>query len=205
MCSQATRTLGVSSGVGKRRINRVRLEKVMVQERELNPPGNWFAPSGSNQSSSGGNEARRVIPMTPRVRAVLESRWDGAGKPQEGWEWPASTRSGHVEPSSLRKHHARAFETMAEEAAKRNEKPTRPFMLYSLRQTFLTRLGQSGCDVWTLARIAGHLHCNFVPLRSPLGGRCSRRDFSAGRSQNWAQRDAPAQLPVAKNAINAVQ
>jgi site-specific recombinase XerD len=29
-------------------------------------------------------------------------------------------------------------------------------VLYSLRHTFLTRLGQSGCDVWTLARIAGH-------------------------------------------------
>ena len=29
-------------------------------------------------------------------------------------------------------------------------------MLYSLRHTFLTRLGESGCDVWTLARIAGH-------------------------------------------------
>ena len=33
---------------------------------------------------------------------------------------------------------------------------TRPFVLYSLRHTFLTRLGESGCDVWTLARIAGH-------------------------------------------------
>jgi len=30
------------------------------------------------------------------------------------------------------------------------------FVLYSLRHTFLTRLGESGCDVWTLARIAGH-------------------------------------------------
>ena len=29
-------------------------------------------------------------------------------------------------------------------------------MLYSLRHTFLTRLGASGCDVRTLARIAGH-------------------------------------------------
>ena len=29
-------------------------------------------------------------------------------------------------------------------------------MLYTLRHTFLTRLGESGCDVWTLARIAGH-------------------------------------------------
>jgi integrase len=32
----------------------------------------------------------------------------------------------------------------------------RPFVLYSLRHTFLTRLGESGCDVWTLARVAGH-------------------------------------------------
>src|SRR5439155_25836354 len=32
----------------------------------------------------------------------------------------------------------------------------RSFVLYSLRHTFLTRLGASGCDAWTLARIAGH-------------------------------------------------
>jgi len=25
-------------------------------QRELNPPGNWFAPPGSNQSGCGGNE-----------------------------------------------------------------------------------------------------------------------------------------------------
>jgi integrase len=28
--------------------------------------------------------------------------------------------------------------------------------VYAFRHTFLTRLGESGCDVWTLARIAGH-------------------------------------------------
>lgn len=43
-----------------------------------------------------------------------------------------------------------------EEAAKNNEKPIRRFVLYSLRHTFLTRLGASGCDAWTLAGIAGH-------------------------------------------------
>ena len=31
----------------------------------------------------------------------------------------------------------------------------RPFVLYSLRHTFLTRLGAWGCNVWTFARIAG--------------------------------------------------
>jgi integrase len=100
--------------------------------------------------------ARRVIPMTPRVRKVLETRWNKIGRAQEGWVWPAPTRSGHVEPSSLRKQHAKTFKTLGEEATKREQKPVRPFVLYSLRHTFLTRLGQSGCDVWTLARIAGH-------------------------------------------------
>jgi integrase len=100
--------------------------------------------------------ARRVLPMTPRVRAILECRWERAGKPEEGWIWPAPTRSGHVEVSSLRKQHAKAFELVAKEANKNNLKPVRPFVLYSLRHTFLTRLGESGCDVWTLARVAGH-------------------------------------------------
>ena len=104
--------------------------------------------------------ARRVIPMTPRVRAVLESRWNEAQRPEEGWVWTAATRSGHVEPSSLRKQHVRTFETIASQAKENNLKPVRPFVLYSLRHTFLTRLGESGCDAWTLARIAGHASIN---------------------------------------------
>lgn len=100
--------------------------------------------------------ARRVLPMTPRVRSILENRWEGEGKPLEGWVWPAPTRSGHVEPSSLKKQHTRTFKTLAENAQAKKDKPARPFVLYSLRHTFLTRLGESGCNVWTLARIAGH-------------------------------------------------
>ena len=60
--------------------------------------------------------------------------------------WPAPTQSGHIEPSSLKKQNSKALRLSK----------LRPFVLYSLRHTFLTRLGQSGCDVWTLARIAGH-------------------------------------------------
>jgi integrase len=100
--------------------------------------------------------ARRVLPMTPRVRDVLEARWEAAGKPVEGWVWAAPTRSGHVESSSLKKQHRQVFKTLAEQDQKHNQKSIRRFVLYSLRHTFLTRLGESGCDVWTLARIAGH-------------------------------------------------
>ena len=100
--------------------------------------------------------ARRVLPMTPRVRGIVETRWEAAGKPVEGWVWVAPTRSGHIESSSLKKQHAKTFKTLREEAAKNDETAIRPFVLYSLRHTFLTRLGLSGCDAWTLARIAGH-------------------------------------------------
>jgi integrase len=90
--------------------------------------------------------ARRVLPMTPRVRLVLELRWEAAGKPVEGWLWPANTASGHMQHDTLRVQHKNAL----------RDSKVRPFVIYSFRHTFLTRLGESGCDVWTLARIAGH-------------------------------------------------
>jgi integrase len=90
--------------------------------------------------------ARRVLPMTPRVRAVLKRRWDSAGSPSEGWVWPAATKGEHIDRSSLKKQHHNAVRASH----------VRPFVLYSFRHTFLTRLGESGCDAWTLARIAGH-------------------------------------------------
>src|SRR5437773_2761024 len=90
--------------------------------------------------------ARRLLPMTPRVRHILETRWNANGRPSEGYVWPAPTKSGHIEPSSVKKQHLKALKLSK----------VRSFVLYSLRHTFLTRLGQSGCDVWTLARIAGH-------------------------------------------------
>jgi len=54
--------------------------------------------------------ARRVLPMTPRVRALLQARWERTGKPAEGWIWPAATRNGHVDRSSLKKQHKKALQ-----------------------------------------------------------------------------------------------
>jgi integrase len=90
--------------------------------------------------------ARRVLPLTVRAKSILQTRWDAAGSPAEGWVWSAPTRSGHFEKSTLKKQHKKALRLSR----------VRPFVLYSLRHTFLTRLGESGCDAWTLARIAGH-------------------------------------------------
>ena len=88
--------------------------------------------------------ARRVIPMTPRLRAVLESRWEAGGQPAEGFVWPASTKSGHIDRSTLKKQHARALKLSG----------VRPFLLYSLRHTFATRISPH-VDAWTLCKIMG--------------------------------------------------
>ena len=98
--------------------------------------------------------ARRGLPLTSRVRQMLESRWEAAGQPREGWVWPAPTKSGHMDHSSVKKQHVRAFRNLNKET--RDDEQLTPFVLYSFRHTFLTRLAESGCDLWTLARIAGH-------------------------------------------------
>ncbi len=90
--------------------------------------------------------ARRVLPFSPRVRPVLENRWKAAGELGEGWVWPADTKDGHINHDSLKLQHKKALKLAK----------VRPFEVYSIRHTFLTRLGESGCDVWTLARVAGH-------------------------------------------------
>ena len=99
--------------------------------------------------------ARRILPLTARVRTVLETRWKAAGKPAEGWIWPAPTRSGHIDHSSMKKQHERVFLAVNSEANGNGLAPLKRFVLYSLRHTFLTRLAESGCDAWTLARFAG--------------------------------------------------
>jgi integrase len=90
--------------------------------------------------------ARRYLPPSIRVRHMLENRWKQASEPAEGWVWPAETKDGHINHDSLKSQHRKALELSK----------VRPFEIYSIRHTFLTRLGESGCDVWALARIAGH-------------------------------------------------
>jgi integrase len=95
--------------------------------------------------------ARRHVSMTKRVRAILFQRWAAAGKPQDGWVFPAQKASaGHVVPNTVYQPHLDAIKASG----------VRPFVLYSLRHTALTRLGQSGCSPWTLAQIAGWSNIN---------------------------------------------
>jgi integrase len=147
--------------------------------------------------------ARRVLPMTPRVRSVLEPRWESVGKPLEGWVWAAPTRSGHMESSSLKRQHKQVFKVLAEQTQRNNQKPFRRFVLYSLRHTFLTRLGELGCDAWTLARIAGYK--DFCSIRTPVRGRGVHCDDKAGWAQNWARRESGGFLCNDATAANTIE
>jgi integrase len=53
------------------------------------------------------DNARRRIPMTPRVQAILEMRLARAADSE--WVFPAATKSGHMEPSTIKKQHAKAI------------------------------------------------------------------------------------------------
>ena len=53
------------------------------------------------------DNARRRIPMTPRVSAMLDMRLSKANG--NGWLFPAQTKSGHIEPSTLKKQHLKAI------------------------------------------------------------------------------------------------
>lgn len=90
--------------------------------------------------------ARRLLPLSQRVRLMLEKRWEDAGKPSEGRVWPSDNKDGRINHDSVKTQHKTALKLSK----------VRAFEIYSIRRTFLTRLGESGCDVWTLARIAGH-------------------------------------------------
>ena len=100
------------------------------------------------------DNARRHIPVSQRVAAVLEMRKTGNTAP---WVFPAPTKSGHVEPSSLKKQHVKACKGKAEDDKKTGQKryEVQPFPLYTLRHTCLTRWAPH-MDPWTLAHLAGH-------------------------------------------------
>jgi integrase len=93
--------------------------------------------------------AARPVPMTPRLRAIFENRWQQAGKPSSGWVFPAKRATvGHIVDNTIYEPHQNAVE--------KSGIREREFVLYALRHTCLTRWGASGMDAWTLARLAGH-------------------------------------------------
>jgi integrase len=88
--------------------------------------------------------ARRNIPMTQSVHALLEMRHANQARPVDGWVFPAATKSGRVE--NVKSQHKRALKNSG----------VKPLVLYCARHTMLTRLGEAGADAFSIQKIAGH-------------------------------------------------
>lgn len=95
--------------------------------------------------------------MVPAVYAALKARWEQAGKPEVGWMFPTGSREGHLNKDTAKDQHKKAIERAYVAAKKEGAKEIPFFQPYILRHTALTQLANSGCDVFTLARIAGTL------------------------------------------------
>jgi len=116
----------------------MRWENVLFEPAGNGQFGRIFNPFGKTAN------ARRNVSLTQRVQALLEMRREQQGKPAEGWVFPAPTKIGRLD--SLKSQHAKALK----------DSKVKPFVLYSLRHTMLTRLGEAGADAFAIQRIAGH-------------------------------------------------
>src|SRR6185437_9413053 len=87
--------------------------------------------------------ARRVLPTTPRVHALLLARWDAAGKLEDGWIFPSPTNpANHISDGLTKGQHAKALE----------DSGVPPFVPYTMRHTALTRFGEAaGHNIFTVA------------------------------------------------------
>lgn len=91
--------------------------------------------------------ARRILPMTQSVHALLAARFEAQGRPADGWVFPSGSKEGHLTQDSASRLHAAAVKDSKVSA----------FVPYTLRHTALTRLGKAARgDVFALAKIAGH-------------------------------------------------
>ena len=134
--------------------------------------------------------ARRTIPLTPRLVALMEMRRAVASGE---CVFPAPTRSGHMEKSTLKKQHPKAYR-FAKVAA---------FSLYTFRHTCLTRWAEY-MDPFTLAYLAGHsdfsttrryVHPQAETVRAAMErARSARGRHSSGHSDEKAavSQKAPA-------------
>jgi integrase len=93
-----------------------------------------------------GRGSRRRIPSSQRVLSILEMRRAGA---TSEWVFPASTKSRHIEASTLTKQHATAQKVSG----------VAPFVLYTFRHTCITRWAKY-MDPFTLHVLAGHADMN---------------------------------------------
>jgi integrase len=136
--------------------------------------------------------ASRRVPLSGRAASILSLRRETF--PAE-WVFPAPTKSGHIEPSTVRGQHAKACAL-----AKLTH-----FPIYTFRHTCLTRWAPF-MDPWTLAYLAGHrdmsitkryVHPQEYSTRAAMEkARVALSGHNSGHSQILNTETLTANLPV---------
>jgi integrase len=110
-----------------------------------NPATDWVFPTGSGsghiEECSASFYHNEALQRLATASAAFEA-WKKGGS-NGGW-LDAVTEASNLEPEFLRRHSA-VIQTGCKQ-----------FVFYCLRNSALTMLAESGCDAFTLARIAGH-------------------------------------------------
>jgi integrase len=135
--------------------------------------------------------ARRILPMTPGVHAMLKARWEEQDSLAEGWIFATGSKCGHLEVQTAKRQHKTALEKCQVAA----------FVPYTLRHTALTRLAKAaGGDVFALAKIAGHssivVSQKYVHPESETIDEVFRR-LTAGKKTGKASK-SPPEVPTRK-------
>lgn len=148
--------------------------------------GSLHVPTGKTKN------ARRAIPLSTRVAAIIDMRRTEA---RPDWIFPADTQSGHMEQSTLKKQHAKACLLAKIQGV--------PF--YTFRHTCLTRWA-THLDPYTLAYFAGHsdfgttrryVHPNLDTARESMkAAREAQGGHKNGHSDKQAGLTEPGFLPV---------
>jgi len=88
--------------------------------------------------------AKRNVPLTGRLRAMLETRQQNR---KARWVFPSQDGSGPVSRFTVRCQH---------QVLRKSQKLPADFVIHSLRHTALTRLGESGAGAFEIMKAAGH-------------------------------------------------
>jgi integrase len=148
----------------------------------LNDDGTGLIQIVSGKSKA----AQRVLPMTPRVHALLLARHDATGSPSDGWIFPSASNDGHITDASTKGQHKKALE----------DSGVASFVPYTLRHTALTRFGEAaGNNVFAVAQIAGHSSLSTTKRYVHPQAEAISRVFAASQLLVGTNLGTPKKLP----------
>jgi hypothetical protein len=148
--------------------------RVTVRGEQPNLPAQMGQHPGGCRGVPQG-EAQSIPATRPILRASIDDTGDAEGA-RERMGFPFTTKSGHIESSTLKKRR--------KSTRRRWRIGVPPFVAYDLRHTCLTRWAKS-MHPFTLMKMFGHADLNTTMRSAPERSRLSRRDGKRAEQARW--------------------